>query len=319
MEKTVTSFSEPGASVALLAWPTPRHHHPTLAPAGSDSVVDRANGSVVDRADGTGPDHELADAAHVVERLGRTARVERVPVDTDATGAASRPFWADLIGGSGPAPATVPTTPIAPSIAVETSASHDSTDGTDGADLIITSLPPALSGDHCDSTSATNNADVSADLVALFAAHRLQAGGILAVLTHSDWAAGELTDPTGAVVAAGQNADLLYLQHIVALHAPIHAGQFVAADEHPDHDPYSDSGGDSGGGAVGGAGDAASRAGHHALVRGLPAPHRRIHSDVLVFGQPRDHRPPLPHAPDLPTEPPTEPRPAGASRGGNRR
>jgi hypothetical protein len=93
----------------------------------------------------------------------------------------------------------------------------------------------------------------------------------------------------------------------------------VAADEHPDRDSYSDSGGDSGtqsGGDAGRrAGDAASRARHHAPERGLPAPHRRIHSDVLVFAQPRDPQPPPPHALDLPTEPP----PAGASRGGDRR
>jgi hypothetical protein len=70
-------------------------------------------------------------------------------------------------------------------------------------------------------------------------------------------------------VASAQNADLLYLQHIIALHTPIHGGQLVAhphGAEAPTHD----------------------RAHGH----GLPAPHRRISSDVLVFAQPHDHQPP---------------------------
>jgi hypothetical protein len=34
-----------------------------------------------------------------------------------------------------------------------------------------------------------------------------------------------------------------------------------------------------------------ARALHRAAVRGLPEPHRRIHSDVLVFAQPHDYEP----------------------------
>jgi hypothetical protein len=284
VEKVVTSFSEPGASVVLLAWPTHNHHRPRLVSVESDRVPGSVIDGVIDHAPGTEPDPELADALHTVERLSRTTRVERVPVDPEASGPASRPFWADLIAGSGPAPATVPT---ALTVAHEAAVPHDSTGAFDGADLIIASLRPEHSGDR----SEGNSADNTADLVALFAARLLGVGGILVVLTHCDWATGELTDPTGAVVAAGQNADLLYLQHIVALHAPIRDGQFVVADEHPDSDSdgYSDDGG---------AGDAQASARHRALVRGLPAPHRRIHSDVLVFAQPHDHQPPPPQSTD---------------------
>jgi hypothetical protein len=92
----------------------------------------------------------------------------------------------------------------------------------------------------------------------------LRVGGILAVLTHSDWSRGELVDPTGPVVASAQNADLLYLQHIIALHTPIHGGQFVGhrhGAEAPTH--------------------------HRAHGHCLPAPHHRISSDVLVFAQPQ--------------------------------
>ena len=76
-----------------------------------------------------------------------------------------------------------------------------------------------------------------------------------------------LTDPTGSVVAAAQNADLLYLQHIVAVHTPIRDGAFAVELSHPTDDEY-------------------VLAEHRAAVRGLPAPHLRIHSDVLVFAQP---------------------------------
>jgi hypothetical protein len=131
------------------------------------------------------------------------------------------------------------------------------------ADLIITSLRPEHSGDR------------ASDLVALLAARLLRVGGILVVLTHCDWTQGELVDPSGPVVAAAQNADLLYLQHIVALHAPIRHGAFTGELDRP-------------------ATDEGARAWHRAEVRGLPAPHRRVHSDVLVFANQQSHEPPLP-------------------------
>jgi hypothetical protein len=255
VEKIVSSFSEPGGRVVLLAWPTTNADRPRLAAVGTDGVIDHAPG--------VEPDPELDDALHAVEHLDRTARVERVPVDPNATGPAVRPFWADLIGDSSRAPATVLTAPMAP---VDPSPSVGPLPASDSADLIITSLRPEHSGDS------------SADLVALFAARLLRVGGILVMFTHCDWTAGELTDPTGAVVTAGQNADLLYLQHIVALHAPVRDGRFHLRDEHPDGN--TDDGEE-------------ARARHGAEVRGLPAPHRRIHSDVLVFAQPHERQSPL--------------------------
>jgi hypothetical protein len=84
-----------------------------------------------------------------------------------------------------------------------------------------------------------------------------------------------LVDPCGPVVASAQNADLLYLQHIVALHTPVRDGAFTTELDSP-------------------ATEEDARARHRAQVRGLPTPHRRIHSDVLVFAQPADHEPPAP-------------------------
>ncbi|MFD1044762.1 hypothetical protein ACFQ1S_03705 [Kibdelosporangium lantanae] len=79
------------------------------------------------------------------------------------------------------------------------------------------------------------------------------------------------------MVAAAQNADLLYLQHIIALHTPVRGGQLVADLNASDADTR-------------------DRVGQRATVRGLPVPHHRVHSDVLVFAQQHDHRTPAAQA-----------------------
>ena len=262
VEKIVGAFSEPGGRVALLPWPTAQptpDERPRLTPVFSDGVLAHAPGAE--------PDDEVADALAAVEGRGRTGRVVRVPVDPTTTGPGSQPFWADLVGTPDGAPATVPS----PS---RSALRRGVLDGAEAApadtDLIITSLRPEQGGDH------------ASDLVALVAARLLRVGGILAVITHCDWSRGELLDPTGAVVASAQNADLLYLQHVVALHATVRDGAF-AVDSLTELDGETTD-------------DGAARAAHRAAVRGLPAPHRRIHSDVLVFAQPHQHEP-LPVSP----------------------
>jgi hypothetical protein len=256
VEKIVGAFSEPGGRVALLPWPSAQPtpgDRPRLTPAFSDGVLDHAPGAE--------PDGEVADALAVVEGLRRTARVVRVPMDPTATGPGSRPFWADLVEGLDRSPATV----SSPSRSdLHGGVLDGAQDAPADTDLIITSLRPEHGGDH------------ASDLVALVAARLLRVGGILAVITYCDWPAGELIDPTGAVVASAQNADLLYLQHIIALHAPVREGRF-AAESLTELDAATD--------------DEEARAAHRAAVRGLPAPHRRVHSDVLVFAQPHQYEP----------------------------
>jgi hypothetical protein len=220
---------------------------------------------VPDHTPAAEPDDEVADAVAAVEGLHRTGLVVRVPMDPTATGPGSRPFWASLVGTPDDPPATLsPPRRSHPRGEAPDSAEGAPQDGIGSTDLIITSLRPDQGGDH------------TGDLVALVAARLLRVGGILAVLTHCDWTVGELTDPTGAVVASAQNADLLYLQHIVALHAPVRAGRFAV-------DSLTASGRT--------ATDDQARAAHRAAVRGLPAPHRRIHSDVLLFAQPHAYEP----------------------------
>ncbi|HEX6401716.1 MAG TPA: hypothetical protein VF003_00890 [Pseudonocardiaceae bacterium] len=243
LNKIVTSFSKSGDRVVLMPWPTATPQPP---------VALRKTGGLTDRVPTAAPDDQLATALAAIDNLDRTAALIHLQRDPTASGPASRPFWADLLQ-----------TPEAPhpfrthrhtDYAPDTAASQlDATTAT--TDLIITSLRPEHSGDR------------ASDHVALLAARLLRVGGILAVLTHSDWSSGELRDPTGTVVASAQNADLLYLQHIIALHTPIHRGHF--------HLP-----------------PALTRAPvqHHTPRR--PAPHHRISSDVLVFAQPHDHQPP---------------------------
>jgi hypothetical protein len=256
VEKIVGAFSEPGGRVALLPWPSARPasgDRPRLTPVFSDGMLDHAPGAE--------PDAEVADALTAVEGLHRSVRVVRVPVDPTATGPGSRPFWADLVGTPDGTPTTV-------SSRSRSDLRGGVLDGAQAAladtDLIITSLRPEDGGDH------------ASDLVALVAARLLRVGGILAVITHCDWPTGELIDPTGAVVASAQNADLLYLQHIIALHTPVREGRF-AVDTLTELDGATD--------------DAQARVTHRAAVRGLPAPHRRVHSDVLVFAQPHQYEP----------------------------
>jgi hypothetical protein len=242
LTKIVTSFSTSGHRVALLPWPIATH------------PVPRGAGEPVDPASTAEPDDHLATALATIDDLDRTTAVIHLQPDPTNSGPASRPFWADLVPS--PQDARPPGTNSLPG-----SASGAATTGLDAApadsDLIITSLHPEDSGER------------SSDHVALLAARQLRVGGILVVLTHSDWSSGELLDPTGPVVASAQNADLLYLQHIIALHIPIHRGQFNLTPAIP-----------------------AAPTRHHRPGHRRPAPHTRISSDVLVFAQPHDHQPP---------------------------
>jgi hypothetical protein len=127
------------------------------------------------------------------------------------------------------------------------------------ADLVIASLP------------AQRDEAITLDQLALTAAHTLRTGGVLAVLTHSDSRDATLIDRTGDVITACQDADLLYLQHIVALLVPLRDGGF-------DLDTSTDDGSES--------------------ERDTPPSerHRRIHADLLIFALPfqREHSSPPP-------------------------
>jgi hypothetical protein len=297
----VAAFSKPGERVVLLPWPTPQPPSPPaagerrgLGVVGADGVIDHAPGTDRDHDNpdsNTANDTDVSDALAAVASLDRNARVVRIAAEENLTGPASRPFWADLVGDPDRAP--VPASPSS----LSSRSGLDSTvlDGPDAVlpntDLIITSLRV-----HRDNVTGDSTGDRASDLVALVAARLLRVGGILAVLTHCDWPQGELMDPTGAVVASAQNADLLYLQHIVALHVPVRDGRFATELLTNIEDTAAGSVGGAAHRATTAAGTHAvveqqARAAHQAAVRGLPVPHRRIHSDVLVFAQPHEYEP----------------------------
>ncbi len=246
METIVTSFTDPGGHVVLLPWPTPGPITP--------GILDRDP----TRHHRDEPDRELQDAVTAVQGLDRTAQVIRIEPEPDPHHPAASPYWADLVGD----PQRVGDTEPTPRADGWSTLTPDRFGGAAaGADLVITSMRPERSGHR------------SSDQVALTAARLLRTGGVLTVLTHCDWSRGQLIDPTGAMVAAAQNADLLYLQHIVVVHAPVHDGEFMIEPETA-------------------CPDGNQRPRPRAQRHGQPVTHRRIHADLLVFAQPHDHSPP---------------------------
>nr|AKC92621.1 hypothetical protein [Amycolatopsis sp. SANK 60206] len=184
-------------------------------------------------------DSELAAARDAVRAAGRDVAVAQLVVARspnassagDATclcGTTAHDEHAELDDGEQPCP-----------------------EATEQVDLIVTALP------------ADRRNDPSIEAVALAAARRLTFGGIFAVYTHGDWTTGRLHDPSRLVIAAAQNADLLYLQHIVTLHTPIRNGRLQPPA-------------------------ASVRLLEDTAVRrdvGSPTSHVRVHGDVLVFAQ----------------------------------
>ncbi|WP_263249602.1 hypothetical protein [Saccharopolyspora rosea] len=223
IRQITTAFSDHGARVGLLPWPTAH----------------------LDTQGGNAPtlDEQADTALALIDKLGRSGVLEQLPAPVSESATAGASALSDplinpdahrvepVLGPLVEPPQTSPTGPVA------------------DLDLIITSLAPDDSG------------DAVSDLVALHASRRLRSGGVFTVLTHSEHRDGELVDPTGAVVAAGHNADLLYLQHVVVLHTPLHHGPFTPATKPPACGP------------------------------GRGCRHPRTHSDLLVFAQPTDPTP----------------------------
>lgn len=198
LARIVTTLSAPGQAVALL----------TDRPASEDPpgpAYGTAAAAVV-------PPGTLAAARELIEAHDRRARIAHCqPGSGDA---AAEPFWArfvqpahpaypeptDLARGDGHDAQPVPE----PLHAVRHNPSEP-------APLVVAAVDP---------TGA-------ADQFGFAAAELLRDGGTLAVITHCDHQQGRLRDPSGSIVASAQNADLIYLQHIVALHHPIAAGHLT--------------------------------------------------------------------------------------------
>ncbi|MFF0492900.1 hypothetical protein ACFYTQ_28060 [Nocardia sp. NPDC004068] len=112
----------------------------------------------------------------------------------------------------------------------------------ESADLVVVTLL----GEDTEADAADRAVDAAVE--------RMGAGAVLVVLARCRHTrGGVLLDPAGAVVAAAQAADLLYLQHIIA--APVTGDTIPAAPPADAPDP-------------------------------LPAPHVVVHTDVFVFLRP---------------------------------
>lgn len=169
-----------------------------------DQVLDAFAGDQVAVLDPTADEGTPAgQVALVLERIRAhdraTRRIPHRPQHTPGA-AAPQPYWAGMLAEHIDAALTPP--PPAPG-------GDDPSDAVAWADLMLASVSP-----H----------EPVTDSIGLTPAAVLRPGGTLVVLTHSMRHDGGLLDPTGAIVAACQNADLLYLQHLIALHTPIREG-----------------------------------------------------------------------------------------------
>lgn len=223
LERIVTTLSAPGHAVALL----------TDRPASEDPpgpAYGTAAAAVV-------PPGTLAAARELVEAHGRRARIVHCqPGSGDDT---AEPFWARFVHPAHPAH------PVLTDLA--RGDGHDARpvpeplhavrhNPTEPAPLVIAAV----------------EATGAADQFGFAAAELLRDGGTLAVITHCDHQQERLRDPSGSIVASAQNADLIYLQHIVALHHPITAGHLTRTRRRE---------------------------------TGATRRHLRVHSDVYLFGR----------------------------------
>ena len=228
------------------------------------------------------------------------------------------PYWAALIRDQPAASAVTASTsalvdPVSPTDLAPASSVRVAPAPT-GAGELADPADPADPADHADLVFVDLGGAAADDRLGILAGRALRDGGVLAVLTHchhmiddnsqilhrrsgenvlggddrddrdtdADTGAGRyrprLVDPTGSVVASAQNADLLYLQHLVIPTRPL---AHPAAADQPDL-PI--------------ATDTQLPPGHHSQ---LPrrALHRIAHADLLVFARTHGATPLPPPAP----------------------
>lgn len=199
LERLITTLSAPGDRIALLA----SDDSPAELPG---PIYGTAARVVV-------PPGTLAAAAETIEAHDR--RPYLAAGGNGTGGQHAVPYWARFVH---PTPAGV--------------AVHTTTGSGAELDLEDLGAPPLSGHSQAAGTAALVVAAVGPEGVGeafgTAAAELLRPGGTLAVITHCDRHGGRLRDASGSIVAAAQNADLLYLQHVVALHHPIHGGRIGA-------------------------------------------------------------------------------------------
>lgn len=223
LTRIVTTLSAPGQAVTLLTDRPASEDPPGLA-------YGTAAAAVV-------PPGTLAAARELIEAHDRRARIAHCqPGSGDDT---AEPFWARFVQPAHPAypgPSDLARGDGHDAQPVPERLHAVRHNPTEPAPLVVAAVDP---------TGA-------ADQFGFAAAELLRDGGTLAVITHCDRQQGRLRDPSGSIVASAQNADLIYLQHIVALHHPIAAGHLICTRRRE---------------------------------TGGVSRHRRVHSDVYLFGR----------------------------------
>jgi hypothetical protein len=215
------------AAVPATVWPPPAH---AIGPGWLEWVHGRVRRSFLP------PAGRWWDMTATLTDLTRRASCAVPP-----------PFWAALVGAP-----SVPATPVADTAVAAPPGTADAGD--------VATAPHAPQSVDVDVVFAdltdTDHRPVDGRL-GMIAAGVLRGGGILAVLTrcHPN-PDGVLVDASGGIVASAQDADLLYLQHIVIPVRPLlPVRRTYAAQPRPKLDP--------------------------------PAAHVVVHADLLVFARPR--------------------------------
>jgi hypothetical protein len=215
------------AAVPATVWPPPAH---AIGPGWLEWVHGRVRRSFLP------PAGSWWDMTATLTDLTRRASCAVPP-----------PFWAALVGAP-----TVHATPLA-----DTAVSATPAPGTaDAGDVAAAPHAPQSVDIVFADLTDTDRAPVDGRL-GMIAAGVLRGGGILAVLTRCrPTADGALADVTGGIVASAQDADLLYLQHIVIPDRPLlPVRRTDAAGQRQDLD--------------------------------RPRAHVVVHADLLVFARPR--------------------------------
>jgi hypothetical protein len=252
----ITSFTEPGARVVLLTAPPPAGSAapgPRTTPDDTPLVPTGPHSPTASTA--PPPDRHPADTIHTahaaITHLRRDPYVRQLPPDT------TRHDRADE-DSSRTDPLVGAQRHDDPEAMLEP---RDDQTGVPRVDLVIASVRPEHTGPH------------TAEHLARGAAGLLRTGGILAVLTHSDDLGGRLRDPTGTLVTAAQNNDLLYLQHIVVLHTPIRDARLDTTALTTDQNP--------------------ALTEHPPTAPKQTGVHHRAHRDLLILTQPNQRHPGL--------------------------
>jgi hypothetical protein len=201
--KIVTTYTQPGQRVLLLAPPRPlaRPAWWSSSPARTRPTDDPYGG--------------LLEATWTVARLGRGVQTRTGTPTIDQFGYTVDPTPVESESGPGLSPEPAPPAEPGPDRdrPVEATVPMAEHDGPDRFDLIIAAVERSAFDTH----QPTRWAGLLTD------------EGVLAVITHSDGDRGQLRDPAGPLAAAAARSGLRYHDRVALLTAPVRRGALAPA------------------------------------------------------------------------------------------